>query len=163
MKTQIQNLFLLEANPLTSNRIVAFLNNKFPNSLKISTFENGDDLLKFMNKDISIVILDYDIKEAKTNVILQKIKKINAQTEVIVLSSDEDIANSIESYRKGANNFVAKNGNALNKIQFIISKIIYYPAAIIQRYFGFKELVAIFIVELLYIILFVLVGFQILQ
>lgn len=163
MKTHIQNLLLLEDNPQSSFRIVAFLETKFSNSLSISTFTNGDNLLKSVKSDTSIVILDYDLKGEQGDLILQKIKAINPNTEVIILSSDDDIAIAIDAYRKGAKSFVPKNKNTLAKIQTIISKIVYYPAAIIQRFFGFKELVAIFIVEVFYIGVVVFVGFQLLK
>lgn len=163
METHIQNLFLLEDNPFSSNRIIAFLEKKFPNSLTISTFDNGNDLLKVVNTETAIVILDYDLKGEKADLILQQIKKINANTEVIILSSDEDIATAIDAYRKGARSFVSKNKNTFSRIQSIISSIVYYPAAIIQRFFGLKELLAIFIVEILYIAIVVIIGFEILK
>ena len=76
MKTHIQNLLLLEDNPQSSFRIVAFLETKFSNSLSISTFTNGDNLLKSVKSDTSIVILDYDLKGEQGDLILQKINSI---------------------------------------------------------------------------------------
>lgn len=163
METLVQNLYLLEDNPTSSNRIVAFLEKKFSKSLSISTFDNGDDLLKSVNTETAIVILDYDLKGEQADLILQQIKEININTEIIILSSDDDIATAIDAYRKGARSFVHKNKNTFSRIQSIISNIIYYPVKIIQRFLGFKELVAIFIVEILYIGIVVFIGFQILK
>jgi DNA-binding NarL/FixJ family response regulator len=163
METQVQNLFLLEDNPLSSNRIVDFLERKFSNYLAISTFDNGNDLLKSVNVETAIVILDYDLKGEKADLILEQIKKINQNTEVIILSSDDDIATAIDAYRKGARSFVSKNRKTFTRIQSIISSIVYYPAAILERFFGLKQLLAIFIVEIIYIGIVVFVGFQILN
>ena len=102
------------------------------------------------------------MKGENGTIILQQIKKINANTEVIIFSSDDNVATAIDAYRKGAKSFVSKNKNTFFRIQAIISSIVYYPAIIIQRFFGLKELLSIFIVEILYIIIFVLVGYQIL-
>ena len=163
METQNQNLFLLEDNALSSARIVAFLEKKFTNSLSISTFDNGDDLLKSVDKNTSIVILDYDLRGEKGDLILQKIKKINSNTEVIILSSDDDIGIAIDAYRKGARSFVSKNKNTFPRIQAIISSVVYYPASVIQRFLGLNELLAIFIVEVFYIGIVVFIGFQLLR
>ena len=163
MQTLNQNLFLLEDNPLSSSRIVTFLERKFSSSLTISTFSVGEELLKAMDKNTTIVVLDYDLKGEKADQLLQQIKVINPNTEVIVLSSDDDIATAIDAYRKGARSFVSKNKNTFSRIQSIVSNIIYYPVAYIKRFFGIKELVAIFIIEVIYIGLVVIVGFQILK
>lgn len=163
METKAQNLFLLYDNLLSSNRIVDFLKKKFSNSLLISTFDNGNELLKSVDADTEIVLLDYDLESEKADLILQQIKKRNQNTKVIILSSDDDIATAIDAYRKGAKSFIPKNKNTFTRIQSVISSIVYYPAAIIQSYFGLKELLAIFIVEIIYIGIVVFIGFLILK
>lgn len=163
MDIQNQNLFLLENNDLSAARIVAFLEKKFSNSLNITTFNNGSDLIKSIDKNTSIVILDYDLIGEKGDLILMQIKKINPNIEVIILSSDEDIATAIDAFRKGARSFLPKNKNTFSRIQNIVAGIVYYPAAIISKFFGITELVAIFVVEILYIGIVVFVGFQILK
>jgi DNA-binding NarL/FixJ family response regulator len=161
MKIQNQNLFLLESNALSSARIVAFLEDKFPNSLKISTFDNGNDLLKSVDSETAIVILDYDLKGESGNLVLKQIKQINYNTEVIILASDDDLASAIDAYRKGARSYVSKNKNTFSRLQSILSSIVYYPASIVQRFLGINQLLAIFIVEVVYIGLVVFLGFKI--
>jgi DNA-binding NarL/FixJ family response regulator len=100
MKTQSHNLLLLEDNKLSSNRIVSFLERRFPNSLLISTFQTSEELLKAINKDSTIVVLDYDLKGEKSELLVREIKIINPKTEVIVLATDNDIAEAIETYKK---------------------------------------------------------------
>ena len=161
METTAQNLFLLEDNPVTSNRIVKFLKQKFGNLLTISIFNNGNQLLKSINYNTKIVVLDYDLKGENSDQLVQQIRKKNSNTQVIVLSSDADIATAIDAYLKGARSFVFKNKNTFKRIQSIIFNIIYYPVAIIKRFFGLKELLAIFIIEIVYIGIVVFIGFQI--
>lgn len=108
METQIQNLFLLEDNELSSNRIVAFLENRFRNSLKISTFINGETLLEKIDGNTAIVILDYDLKGEKADVLVLEIRKTNPKTEIIILSADEDIAIAIDAFRNGAKRVIIK-------------------------------------------------------
>lgn len=163
METQKQNLYILEENTLSSASLMNFLNKKFNQSLNISIYIDGESLLKKIDAETAIVILDYDLKGERTDKLLLDIKKINSDTEVIVLSSNEEIGTAIDAYRKGARNFVLKGKNDLKRIHSIVYRIIYYPVKIIQHFFGFKELAAIFIVEVLYIGIVVLIGFQILK
>lgn len=161
METQKQNLYILEENTLSSASLMNFLNKRFNDTLNISIFIDGESLLKKINADTAIVILDYDLKGEQTDKLLIDIKKINSTTEVIVLSSDDEIGTAIDAYRKGAKSFVVKGKNDLKRIRSLVYRIIYYPVKIIQRFFGFKELIAIFIVEVFYIGLFVLLGFTV--
>ncbi len=163
MKTQNQNLFLLETNALSAARISDFLEKKFPNSLNISVFNDGNQLLQSVNSDTAIAILDYDLKEEDGDKILKQIKQINPNTEVIILSSDDDVGNAIEAYRKGARSYVSKNKNTFTRLQSIISSIVYYPAEIVQKFFGLNQLLAIFIVEVIYVGIIVFIGFKLLS
>jgi DNA-binding NarL/FixJ family response regulator len=158
MEEQKQNLYILEENTLSSANLMNFLNKRFDQSLNISIFIDGESLLKKIDAETAIVILDYDLKGEKADKLLLNIKKINSTTEVIILSSDEEIGIAIDAYRKGARNFLVKGKSNLKQIHSIVYRIMYYPVKIIQRFFGFKELLAIFIVEVLYIGVFVLIG-----
>jgi DNA-binding NarL/FixJ family response regulator len=163
MESFKQNLFLLEENLLSTKRMVAFLEKKFPDSLIISTFANGVDLLNAINLETKIVVLDYDLKGKRTDILLKQIKKINPNTEIIVLSKDDDIEIAINAYRHGARIFIPKNKNRFIRIKSIIVNILFFPVTIIKHYFGLKQFLAIFIIEILYIGLFVFVGYKILN
>lgn len=162
MYTQKQDLYILEDNTLSSASLMNFLNKRFNQSLNISIFIDGESLLRKIDTETAIVVLDFDLKGERADKLLLDIKKINPTTEVIILSSDDEIGTAIDAYRKGAKSFVHKGKNDLKNIHSIVYRIIYYPVKIIQRFFGFKELLAIFIVEVAYIGLFVLIGMSVL-
>ena len=158
-----QNLYILEQNTLSSAVLMNFLEKRFSQSLNISLFMDGQSLLKKIDATTAIVILDYDLSEESADELFLAIKNKNKAIEIIMLSSDEEIGTAIDAYQKLPKSFVIKDKNDLNKIQSVLNRIIYFPVKIIQHFFGFKELLAIFIVEVLYISLIVFMGFQFLK
>ncbi len=158
-----QNLYILEQNTLSSAVLMNFLEKRFSQSLNISLFMDGQSLLKKIDATTAIVILDYDLSEESADELFLAIKNKNKAIEIIMLSSDEEIGTAIDAYQKLPKSFVIKDKNDLNKIQSLLNRIIYFPVKIIQHFFGFKELLAIFIVEVLYIGLIVFMGFQFLK
>ena len=163
METQIQNLFLLEDNELSSNRIVAFLENRFRNSLKISTFINGETLLEKIDGNTAIVILDYDLKGEKADVLVLEIRKTNPKTEIIILSADEDIAIAIDAFRNGAKRVIIKGEQSKRELFLVIYKILNYPVKILTERFAINKILAIFISYFIIIGIVVYIGMSLLN
>ncbi|WP_395048198.1 response regulator [Flavobacterium sp.] len=163
METQIQNLFLLEDNELSSNRIVAFLENRFRNSLRISTFINGETLLEEIDGNTAIVILDYDLKGEKADVLILEIRKKNPKTEIIILSADEDIAIAIDAFRNGAKRVIIKGEQSKRELFLVIYKILNYPVKILTERFAINKILAIFIAYFIIIGIVVYIGMSLLN
>ncbi len=161
METITQNLFIVEENPLAATNLQNFLKKRFTDTLTISTFIDGQSVLEKIDHNTSIVILDYDLRGERADKLLIDIKNRNPNTEVIILSSDAEIGTAIDAYRNGAKGFIRKNKNQLQRIQSIVYKIVYYPVEITKRFFGLKEIFAIYIVEVLYIGLVVFIGMMV--
>ncbi len=161
METPAQNLFIVEDNPMNASNLMNYLKKRFHQSLNISMFQDGETLLKNVDDKTAIVVLDYDLKGEKADQLLKDIKSINPHTEVIVLSSDLEIGTAIDAYRNGAKTVVHKGKNEAKKVRSTIYRILYFPVTVIRRFFGLKELLAIFIVEVLYILVVVLIGLYI--
>ena len=163
METQIQNLFLLEDNASSSNRIVNFLENRFRNSLRISIFLNNETLLKEVDKNTSIVILDYDLKGEKADGLVLEIKKINPKTEVIILSDDKDIGIAIDAFRSGAKSVIINGERSKRELFSVIYKILNYPVRILTERFGINKILAIFIAYFIIIGIVVYIGMNLLH
>ncbi len=157
-----QNLFIVENDPLESNRLISFLEKRFSNTLTISTFTDGETALKNINSNTTIVILDYDLKGERGDVLLKEIKKINALTEVIILSSAEDIATAIDAFRKGASNYVIKGESTTRILYSMVLKIMNYPVKILVERFAVNKILAIFLTYFIFIGILVYLGMQLL-
>ena len=145
MNTEKLNLFIVDDNKLTVSSLRNYLNKKFGNDLNISTFYSGESVLKNVNENTNLVILDYFLGDSTGNTVLNSIKKINPKTEVIMLSKNEDVEVAIQAYRKGASKYIVKDGSAMRKISTYIYDILTYPIRYMVREWGFSKYFAIFI------------------
>ncbi len=145
MNTEKLNLFIVDDNKLTVSSMRNFLSKRFGNDLNISTFYSGESVLKNVNENTNMVILDYFLGDANGNNILKSIKKINPKTQVIMLSKNEDVEIAIQAYRRGASTFIVKDGDSIRKISNIIYDILTYPIRYMVREWGFSKYFAIFI------------------
>lgn len=115
MKNHVINLFIVDDDVLSTTMLKHHLNDKFGTSINISTFISGKSVLEKIDKYTSIVILDYYLEGENGNEVLKSIKKINPKTEVIMLTSNEDVTIAIESFRKGASDYVIREIKPLKK------------------------------------------------
>ncbi len=145
MKAQGINIFLVDDNRLMVTDLKHFLGNRFGADLNISVFNDGESCLAKIDKDTHIVILDYFLDGKNGLEVLKLIKAINPKTEVIMLSSNEDIVLAIDTFRNGATDYVIKGNGSLKKISKLVYRIITEPIRIIIREFGISKYMAIFL------------------
>ena len=149
METQGLNLFIVDDNKSMVTALKQYLQNKFGLDIKISTFYDGESCLEKVNKDTHIVILDHFLNGKNGLEVLKLIKAKSPKTEVIMLSSNEDIALAIDSFRAGAKDYVIKGPSSWKKITKLVSHIITEPIRIIIREFGVSKYMAIFLLTFL--------------
>ncbi len=145
MNTQEFNLFIVDDNPLLVTRLRSYLDARFGSSLNISSFYTAQSILEEVDEDTNIVILDYDLGGKSGNDILKSIKKINPKTEVIMLTSNEEISAAIDSFQNGASDYVIKGLNSGKQITSLIYNIITYPVKLMGKEFGINKYVVIFL------------------
>jgi two-component system response regulator AtoC len=145
METQKLDLFIVDDNALLAKDLKLFLENKFGTDLNITSFRNGESCLKMVNAKTNIVILDYFLEGENGLEILKSIKAINPNTEVIMLSGNDDIAIAIKTFRAGAKDYVVKGTSDFKKLTKIITRILLAPINLIVREFGVSKIVAIFL------------------
>jgi DNA-binding NarL/FixJ family response regulator len=127
MKAQGINIFLVDDNRLMVTDLKHFLSNRFGTDLNISVFNDGESCIAKIDEDTHIVILDYFLDGKNGLEVLKLIKEINPKTEVIMLSSNEDIVLAIDTFRNGATDYVIKGDGALKKISKLVYHIITEP------------------------------------
>ncbi len=146
MNNQALNLFIVEEDLSIVRDLKSYLSNKFGTYLRISTFYTSEKALQKIDKDTSIVILDYDLDDMNGNEVLSSIKKINPNTEVIMLSSNEHITTAIESFRKGATDYVIKGDKAWKRLVPHIYRIIAEPIRKMGHEYGLGKFSLIFLI-----------------
>ena len=152
MTNQTLNLFIVEDNSKNSLKLHQFLADRFGTMFNIFTFTNAVSALSKIDKNTSVVVLDYDYFGEKGNEIVNFIKSINNETKVIILSNNEEIVSAIDTYRNEADNYLQKEDSVKKKLSNILFKIITYPA----NYLQMKYSVSQFFIYLIF--LFIIVG-----
>lgn len=147
--TQKLNLFIVDDDTSMVIALKNYLNNKFGSALKISTFYDGESCLKKIDDQTHIVLLDYFLNGKNGLEVLNDIKSINPKTEVIMLSSHEDIATAIESFRKGARDYIVKGKGSWQKVLFRVNRIVASPIKAWVREFGIVKFTIIFFITFL--------------
>jgi two-component system response regulator AtoC len=156
MEAKKINLFIVDDDKIIVTGLKYYLQNRFGESMQISTFYTGESCLEKINKETHIVILDYFLDGKDGIQTLKAIKVINPQTEVIMLTGNEDIAIAIESFRMGAKDYVVKGHSSWKKIASVVSRIITAPIRLLVEEFGVTKYMAIFLLT------FVIMGIVVL-
>jgi DNA-binding NtrC family response regulator len=98
-------------------------------NFEIFTFDSGETCLKNLDKQPSLVVLDYHLNGVNIDAIngletLDAIKKINAEIEVIMLSSQDKIEVAIECMHHHAVDYVVKSETAFLRIEKVIAQVL---------------------------------------
>ena len=149
METQKLNLFIVDDNKSLVTALKQYLLAKFEGNINISTFYDGESCLEKINQYTDMVILDHFLNGKNGLEVLKEIKEINPKTEVIMLSSNEDIALAIQSFRAGATDYVVKGPSSWKKLTKLVHHVITEPIRIIVREFGVSKFMAIFLLTFL--------------
>ncbi len=97
----------------------------------IQTFPTGELCLKNMAQNPDVIILDYHLDGVKKNAIngletLDRIKKINAEIPVIMLSSQDKIDVAVNCMKHQAFDYIVKSETAFIRLQKAITTIFHY-------------------------------------
>lgn len=149
METQRLNLFIVDDNKSMVAALKQYLQSKFGENINITTFYDGESCLEKINQYTDMVILDHFLNGKNGLEVLKEIKEINPKTEVIMLSSNEDIALAIQSFRAGATDYIVKGPSSWKKLTKLVHHIITEPIRIIVREFGVSKFMAIFLLTFL--------------
>lgn len=124
------NIFIVEDNKIFSLALKAYIETAFENMfIEIYSFETGEKCMDSFKQVLpELVILDYDLNNNSSAAVnglqfLEKIKKFNPDTSVIMLTSNDHIETALESFHYGAADYVVKTHNPFLKIKTSISKI----------------------------------------
>lgn len=163
METQGTNLFIVNNNESAAADLRLYLKNRFGADLKITTFNDGESCLLKVNDETHIVILGYYLEGKNGLEILKSIKKINPDTEVIMLSSNDDIGLAIETLRAGAKDYVVKGEGSWKRISNLVSNILLAPIKVIVREFGVSKFTAIFLTTFISMGIVVIIAMQLMK
>lgn len=90
---------------------------------EVESFSSGESFMENLFKMPDIVLLDHNLGSMEGVDILKKIKSINPNIQVILLSGQEKMCVAINSLKYGAYDYVEKNDLSFNRIKALIKRI----------------------------------------
>lgn len=90
---------------------------------EVKIFHDAKTFLECMHEMPDIITLDYNLPDMNGSEILRKIKAISPNTNVIIISGQEDIQTAISLLKDGAYDYITKDDNTNKRIFNIIKHI----------------------------------------
>lgn len=89
----------------------------------VKSFFNATDFFKVIKDKPDVVTIDYRLPDAKGEEVLEKIKSMLPDTEVIVISEQENIETAINLLKNGAYDYLVKEKNIRDRLLAVINNI----------------------------------------
>lgn len=90
----------------------------------IEVFTSGLDCIRNLSKKPDVIILDYNLDKRMNGIqVLEKIKVINRDIQVIMLTSQEKLDVAINSMKYGAYDYIIKNDVAMKRLDQMVGRI----------------------------------------
>lgn len=126
MDTNKRYIFLVDDEPIQNEMLKDYLSERFLYDIK--TFESGEEMLKNIDLNPEIVVLDYHLSahlpNAKNGVeILKALKEKCPETQVIMISGQDKIEVAVDSMKYGAYDYVVKGETAFSRTENILNNL----------------------------------------
>ena len=128
-KKQKLNIYCVDDDAVYLNILENELKKTEPYEISVNSFLTAGACLKQLGLKPDIIILDYYIDSNENPIngvdILKKIKKINPEINVVMLSAQDKIDVAVNSMKYGAFDYIVKNESAFARTQNVIKNIVH--------------------------------------
>lgn len=90
----------------------------------VTTYDNGLDCINNLNKKPDVIFLDYNMGDMSGYEVLKKVKRIDPNIYVVMISSQDEIEPAIESLKHGAFDYIQKGDSEQKKIKDVLHRIL---------------------------------------
>jgi DNA-binding NarL/FixJ family response regulator len=150
MSNRSLNIFILNDNASTAGKLRKYLKHRFGKQVRISLFFNSRSCLRMLDNHVDLVVVD-DYLDGVSGTgrpgieVLKEIKAEHPNTEVIILSSHEDVGLKIDALKSGARDYILNKRGAFHQVRVIIDQSISQPIRYLVAEYGVRTFVLIFI------------------
>lgn len=121
MSTKVFTVFVLEDDEWYNKYLVHTIS--LNPDYQVKSFLTANHLFEKMHEKPDVVTLDYRLPEITGADALEKIKLLSPDTEIIVISEQNDITTAINLLKKGAYDYLVKEKNISDRLLTIIHNI----------------------------------------
>lgn len=149
MEAQKLNIFILNDNLEVAGKLRRYLKKRFGDLLNISLFLNSRTCINMMYRQVNMVVVDDYLYENGSKgmsgiEVLKKIKDKSPNTEVVILTSDENVGLAVEAMKSGAKDYIINRIGAWQRVQNLIDRSISQPIKYLVSEFGVPKFMGIF-------------------
>ena len=107
-------IFLVEDDRIYAKTLQSHLSNH--PECYIEVFENGTDFLNNLYRNPDFISLDYGLPDYTGLELLSKIKEINPDVPVVMVSSQDEVVVAVELFKAGIFDYILKDGEAKERL-----------------------------------------------
>ena len=89
----------------------------------VTSFTGGDECLNHLDAGPELIFLDYNMEGLNGVEVLQKIKAVNPDIAVYIITGKEDPNVAIEAIKKGAVDYVVKSSLSPDRMKSIMERV----------------------------------------
>lgn len=146
MNTQKHTIYILGNNPLKLGVLRKFLLSRFRNKVTVLLYFSSKNFLRMIHSGVDLVILDNMNEKGREPELLKNIKTRSPETEVIIHTSNDDVAVAIEAMRSGASDYIVENNRSWLRIGILADRIIAQPIKALYAEWGVMKFCGIFLI-----------------
>ncbi|MFB0924391.1 MAG: response regulator, partial [Vicingaceae bacterium] len=83
---------------------------------EVKTFDSGKKLIKALHEKPDVITLDYSLPDTNGKELLSFLKKESPNSQVIIVSGQDDISTAVELLKDGAYDYLVKNEDTKDRI-----------------------------------------------
>jgi DNA-binding NtrC family response regulator len=83
---------------------------------EVKTFDSGKKLIKALHEKPDVITLDYSLPDTNGNELLSFLRKESPDSQVVIVSGQEDITTAVQLLKDGAYDYLVKDDNTKEKI-----------------------------------------------
>lgn len=90
---------------------------------QVKNFYSAKSLSAALHEKPDIITLDYSMPEIKGDALLSQVKELSPETQVIIISGQEDIKVAIDLFKKGVHDYIVKDADTEQRLWMAIQNI----------------------------------------
>lgn len=90
---------------------------------EVIRLENAQECLSNMGQQPDAISLDYSLPDMSGDRLMKKLKQKYPRLPVIILSGQEDISTAVDLLKEGAEDYIIKNGEAIDRLRHTLNRI----------------------------------------